>query len=205
MNVRRRILAGPLLAAALLPVTAHADPFVGRVGTTSTEVKLRGTDGKAYTVSLGVTVVTPQNGAATYSLTIGITKCADGACGAGKRYVTTLTASQVKADAELNSVDVTATLMGAPFRVVWTASEPASPTQPHAHVGGPIDFTLNGDGQPASVRATLWGATCRADGEVSNTYAVEPDGYAAQSGSAPPKTVPAQFAQRGSRRPSCLI
>ena len=40
--MRHRLAALPLLALAFALPTAHADPFVGRVGTADTKVALRG-------------------------------------------------------------------------------------------------------------------------------------------------------------------
>lgn len=206
MNVRHRAVAGALLALALLPGTGHADPFVGRAGGTSSTIRLRGSDGKVYSVSFEMTSLAPQGGSPSYTLAIGIQKCDDGACSAGKRYVTRLSAAQIHADAELTSVDVHLTALGAPLQVVWTASQQPTPDQSGVQVTGDVlNVAFNNSDHGASVRATLWGVTCRADGTYHNPYTVAPNGYTTDSGSAPPRTAPAQFVKHGRRVPSCLL
>jgi hypothetical protein len=208
VTMRHAVLA---LAGALafVPATApaHAEPFVGRAGSATATVQLRGTDGKAYEVHYTVTALVPQSGAATYSLDIAIAKCTDGACGTAKRYSTKLTSSQVTASDDMTSVDLHAKVLGTTLNVVWSsASDPGATTTPGVRVEtAEVNFAFNGADEPADVRAAGWGASCRTQGTYESSYLVAPDGYVTDSGPAPSKSAPTQFATRGRKHATCLV
>ncbi len=206
MRIRPSALALSLLVLSALPESAHADPFVGRLGTATTVVRLRGTDGKAYQATFTAIAVTPQSGAPTYSLDVSIAGCSDGTCAMTRRYAQRLTGGQITATADMTAVTVRVTMLGAPLTIAWTAATDPSPTDTpglYVAVQG-NEGRINADGRAADVRATVWGATCRAQGTYSSPYTVAPDGYASSSGPTPPKSAPPQFAKRARKHVTCL-
>lgn len=203
--MRRLALALPLLALGLLPTAGHADPYVGRAGTAEASVQLRGTDNKAYTVTLSVSSLTPQGGTASYTLGISIAKCGDGACGTAKRYSMPLTSSQVKAEEDMSSVEVHVTVLGTALSVAWAADPMATPADGGVRVqSSVVQGDFNTTPRDATVKATLWGATCRASGTTSAPMTVAPEGLAAEGGPRPVSSAPPQFAKKAGRRVTCL-
>lgn len=202
-GMRRSILAATLAAGvALAPGVWAAPSTVGQHHKDTGSAVVRGTDGLTYQVTfeLDATAGNPSQGAV---VSVQYKACKrSGSCGFTYTYGLALSAAQVSFP-DANTAVVTATLLGKPLHLRWTA-HPGSPGSSFSARSEGDDLVAVKDpasGGPADFAASFFGMSCGGNGEVFNEYGIFGTPVATETTGK--SRLPAGFAAKRGHKPSC--
>lgn len=227
-GARRWVLAGALAAGVALAPGVSATPGTTTPGATTpgpttpgpttpgpttpatvgqhhhdtASAVVRGTDGLTYQVTFALDA-TQGNPSSAAALSVKYKACKrTGSCGFTYTYGLTLSPAQLSLP-DANSATVTATLLGKPLRLQWTA-HPGMPGSSFSLRSAGDDLIAVYDptsGGSADFAATFFGLSCGGNGEVLNEYGVF--GAPVADSTTGKSRLPAGFVTKRGHKPGC--
>jgi hypothetical protein len=201
MQHRSALVALGLVGLGLAQPAAAA-PYVGESRQASTQVRLVGTDGKQYEVTLSVFVTSQAASAQTREVGLTIARCLDSGCGPALAFSRVASPTELSVSADNAVITLNTAFGGSPLRAAWQfGGSPADATNSVTNVtNGGATIGLRATG---SVTVTVLAASCTDPVGSSDTVVAAHAAGLTGGGGAWPSKPPAGFAPKRGHRVTC--